>query len=318
MATRPFRSTASYAAEQITRDAIPLFLNSRGYLVSRDHRKVTGSAQSQVVFATRPTGEEIKMRVRLCWRREEGKPQDRMYAAAQLRSTLVGNDWDKTMRHIVARDETEGITHALVVQRDGDEFVYAALIPLRHLVPIWQQQGSVSADLIASGSMGQITNNHAKNGSSPTIWLQDDRVPGAHAVPDVLWEWPGVENLVKLMPRGDVSADVDDTYDDCHGIDYSLGSDGAARKQVMRSEVKRDPKVRRAVVERAGGMCERPTCGATRGFSGFLDVHHILGVGTSDRPQNCVALCPNCHREAHFASNADAINAELLEFATRA
>jgi 5-methylcytosine-specific restriction protein A len=30
-----------------------------------------------------------------------------------------------------------------------------------------------------------------------------------------------------------------------------------------------------------------------------------------------VALCPNCHREAHFAPNRAAINRELLKLAMR-
>jgi hypothetical protein len=51
-----------------------------------------------------------------------------------------------------------------------------------------------------------------------------------------------------LSPAASATGEVDDTYDDCPGIDYALGSDGAARKPVLRSEVKRDPKVRKAVV----------------------------------------------------------------------
>jgi Permuted papain-like amidase enzyme, YaeF/YiiX, C92 family len=45
--------------------------------------------------------------------------------------------------------------------------------------------------------------------------------------------------------------------------------------------------------------------------------YHILGVGVSDRMWSCVALCPNCHREAHFAHDRDAINAALGSFARR-
>jgi predicted HNH restriction endonuclease len=109
---------------------------------------------------------------------------------------------------------------------------------------------------------------------------------------------------------------VDDTFDDLPSMDYSLiGSDEAVVKAIMRSETKRDPRVRKAVIIRAGGSCERLGCGVKRDFIGFLDVHHILGVEKSDRYWNCVALCPNCHREAHAAPNRDEINAALLEYA---
>lgn len=85
----------------------------------------------------------------------------------------------------------------------------------------------------------------------------------------------------------------------------------------MRSEVKRDPRVRADVVKRADGKCERSTCEAIARYKGFLDVHHILGVRNSDRVWNCVALCPSCHRDAHFAPERDVINDTLLDFASR-
>ncbi len=111
---------------------------------------------------------------------------------------------------------------------------------------------------------------------------------------------------------------VDDTFDDLPGVDSTeIGSDGGLRQLVMRSLVKRDPRVRRKVIERAIDGCERESCLDTRRYRGFLDVHHILGVETSDRVWNCVALCPNCHREAHYSPDNDKINAELQAFAAK-
>ena len=94
-------------------------------------------------------------------------------------------------------------------------------------------------------------------------------------------------------------------------------SDGASRVTSTRSHVKRDPRVRIEVIKRAEDGCERASCGDERRYPGFLDCHHILGAETSDRYWNCVALCPNCHRVAHFASDRDQINAELLTFASQ-
>ena len=42
-----------------------------------------------------------------------------------------------------------------------------------------------------------------------------------------------------------------------------------------------------------------------------------LGIDVSDRVWTCVALCPNCHREAHFSPDRDAINAQLRDFAAQ-
>lgn len=115
----------------------------------------------------------------------------------------------------------------------------------------------------------------------------------------------------------EVKPPIDDTLDDL-APDYStFGSDGAARVSTVRSYVKRDPRVRAEVRRRANGRCERPSCTAGRRYEGFLDVHHILGVQKSDRVWNCVALCPNCHRDAHYAPDAAQINVMLLQFAKR-
>jgi hypothetical protein len=67
----------------------------------------------------------------------------------------------------------------------------------------------------------------------------------------------------------------------------------------------RDPKVREAVLELAGGHCER--CGQ-EGFltvagNRYLETHHVVGVADRgpDTMDNVIAVCPNCHRQAHFA-----------------
>jgi 5-methylcytosine-specific restriction enzyme A len=312
-AKRPFRGDASIAAEGISRDAVIPFLRSRGFTNVSEVRKVAGSATEQFVTARSPAGEAIQMRVRLCWRREGRNAGERKYSAAQLRARLINDDWEGTLRFIADRDRRRGNTHNLIVQRDGSTIVFAALIPGNELMAIWFAQRDASRDLHDRNLMGRIGKNHAMNGSSPTIWLQDDRTPDAHVVADILWRWPGVVDIAKMAAAP--SPSFDDTYDDCAGYDYStVGGDNSPRHFVVRSEVKRDARVRRAVVERAGG-CERPGCNDSRSYPGFLDVHHILGVDKSDRVWNCVALCPNCHREAHFAPDADDLNATLLSYA---
>lgn len=156
--------------------------------------------------------------------------------------------------------------------------------------------------------------NHAENGSSPTIWLQDDRWPTAHAVADALWQWPGVVNILALPALSESAASLD-SVDDLPADSALLGRDIGERLVSIKSGYPRDPKVRAAVLVRAEGRCEREECGEQRPYPGFLDVHHILGVGVSDRAWTCVAICPNCHREAHFAPDQSAINERLMEYA---
>lgn len=314
MQKRDFRTQESYVSERITRDMLADFLRERGFSNVGENRKRYGRNESQILSAVSPTGEKIVMRVRLCWRRDGHKARETTYSAAQLLPKVKDDDWEGTLRDKFSREAADGVNYLLVVQRDGERILFAAAIPLTELVEIWCAQRDTSRELIAQGKLGRRHKNHAMNGSSPTIWLQDDRAP---AIAGALWNHRGVFDLAKLPVVGRLaSSGTDDTFDDIPGVDYSqLGSDGARRMPVIRSNVKRDARVRARVLERAGNACERKGCGVSRSYFGFLDVHHILGADKSDRYWNCVALCPNCHREAHMAPDREQINAELLGYA---
>ncbi len=77
------------------------------------------------------------------------------------------------------------------------------------------------------------------------------------------------------------------------------------RIQIVSLGFRRSPHVIVSVLRRANGVCEK--CGRTAPFmrrsdgSPFLEVHHRtpLSQGGEDTIANAVALCPNCHREAH-------------------
>lgn len=86
----------------------------------------------------------------------------------------------------------------------------------------------------------------------------------------------------------------------------------SAPKQPTRVEVSawvfsRNPDVVAEVLHRASGYCE--ACANTAPFirksdgTPYLEVHHRtpLASGGDDTVDNAVALCPNCHRRAHYA-----------------
>ena len=303
LSKRAFRTTASYEAEKKTRDLVFLFLKDR-YPKVTEERPRHGNTRSQLITATDSAGVRIKMSVRLCWRKE--RDAEDTGSAAQILSKVRNEDWEGSLQDKIDRETAAGVTHFLFVQRQGDAIISAALIPVHALLPIWRDQRDQSNDLIASGRLGRRKKNHAMNGSSPTLWLHD---PTAPEVTAALWDYAGVQDLAKqpLSP-------VDDTYDDLPLSDYSvIGTDGALRITTTASHVKRDHRVRKTVLELTNGKCE--LCGTSRAFSGFLDVHHILGAETSDRVWTCVALCPNCHREAHTSPENEKINIGLGEMA---
>ena len=77
-----------------------------------------------------------------------------------------------------------------------------------------------------------------------------------------------------------------------------------------RTEFERCPQVRAWVLELAGGRCE--LCSEAAPFVDeagmpFLEVHHVLQLAHNgpDVVKNAVAVCPNCHRRLHHASDRD-------------
>jgi 5-methylcytosine-specific restriction enzyme A len=80
----------------------------------------------------------------------------------------------------------------------------------------------------------------------------------------------------------------------------------------------RSEQIQAYAIKRSGGRCE--CCGRVAPFLGkdglpFLEVHHIrrLSDGGPDYPTNVAAVCPNCHREAHYGQRAHEVNSMLLE-----
>ncbi|HCA9961517.1 HNH endonuclease [Klebsiella quasipneumoniae] len=92
------------------------------------------------------------------------------------------------------------------------------------------------------------------------------------------------------------------------------------RKQILEAEskipeltvvttrvYKRSPCVVAEVLLRAEGKCQ--SCKRDAPFlkedgTPFLEVHHIewLSKGGEDSVENAIALCPNCHRQAHYGA----------------
>lgn len=74
----------------------------------------------------------------------------------------------------------------------------------------------------------------------------------------------------------------------------------------------RDPTIAAYVKKRADGYCQ--LCGQKAPFKDkngepYLENHHIdwLSKGGMDSVDNCVALCPNCHRKMHTLNDSDDI-----------
>ena len=64
------------------------------------------------------------------------------------------------------------------------------------------------------------------------------------------------------------------------------------------------------ILDRSNGYCE--CCKQKAPFlrdsddSPYLEIHHIvpLSIGGDDSVENAIAMCPNCHRHAHFGTKS--------------
>lgn len=88
------------------------------------------------------------------------------------------------------------------------------------------------------------------------------------------------------------------------------------------TQYQRDASVKAWVLQQANGRCEyclQPAPFNNSDGLPFLEVHHVrqLADNGSDTVTNAVALCPNCHREAHYGQNSRALVSKLYENISR-
>lgn len=90
----------------------------------------------------------------------------------------------------------------------------------------------------------------------------------------------------------------------------------ASTQEKIQSIQNRSVAIKFYAKRRANGICEG--CNEIAPFktkSGpYLEVHHLtrLADGGADLPQNVIALCPTCHRRAHYSLNYLEFNSQLI------
>lgn len=92
---------------------------------------------------------------------------------------------------------------------------------------------------------------------------------------------------------------------------------GESSSEAKRKTYRRSAAVREYVLARANGICEG--CGARAPFvtpagTPYLEPHHTRRIsdGGPDHPAAVIAVCPTCHRRAHYAEDAGAYNNTLI------
>ncbi len=133
-------------------------------------------------------------------------------------------------------------------------------------------------------------------------------------------------NIVfELLPLREIASEPDGQADANHELadlknlrEVARGHSAASRsgQERRRHIFERSKAIKTYVLARAKGKCE--SCGENAPFitdSGqhYLEVHHIrrLSDGGPDDPESTIALCPNCHRCAHYSVDREQFNREL-------
>jgi 5-methylcytosine-specific restriction enzyme A len=293
MEKRRFRRPESIEAERKTRKMLRGFLEARGfkYVTSNPDR------QGQTIGATSPEGEHLVMRVRLCWNRGADHrvlKRFRRYSAAQFMSKIKNGDWEGTIEEKLKREKTHGVTHLLFVQRDDDDIRYAALVPLSEFLPIWIEQRDISKRLIKAGRLGRRKKNHAANGSSPMIWLQDDR--GAQEVAAALWDHPGIRDLALLEPSSSRRLPDHEAHKLENGSVPAFDPQEDDLRAVIQRQIKErrgQQKFRDSLRKRYRGRCLVTGCG----LLDVLEAAHIMPYRgeTFNHPENGLLLRADIH-----------------------
>lgn len=280
---------------------IPAYLSQRGCKDVADIRNGNG----QTLLFTVPGGAAVIARVKLCWRRDaDGRNQDAQtsYSAAQLMARVRNGDWIGSIQEKMDRLAQEGHTHLMLVQRDGPALSKVALVPISSVSAIWTKQRDVSASLVDAGKLGRRKKNHAMNGHSPTLWLQDDN--GGALVAKALWEHPGVVDLSALPPTSGwtLPEEVADPKKYVEG----------ACETVSVNAYERDQGARTACIKHFGPTCA--VCGFSFGRTygpaaeGHIHVHHLKPIAKAGgayvvNPRTDLRpVCANCHSVIHLGN----------------
>lgn len=106
------------------------------------------------------------------------------------------------------------------------------------------------------------------------------------------------ENKRKEGKKGELEIEEKDFLDDI-GIKVTPN-----KRTVIVQQIERSAKICRRLKELYGNKCQ--ICGFTfaKKDGGFYsEVHHLIPLGRkgSDRVSNMVVLCPNCHKQMHYA-----------------
>lgn len=114
----------------------------------------------------------------------------------------------------------------------------------------------------------------------------------------------GAGPIDETFERQELEKEIDELLTNGKVIPRPIGRKYAGSSLTGINRIKRDPKIVAYTIQEAHGKCEQCGCDAPfkkKNNVPYLEVHHIIPLSRSheDSPENCIALCPTCHRKIH-------------------
>ncbi|MCL6443606.1 MAG: HNH endonuclease [Alicyclobacillus sp.] len=109
------------------------------------------------------------------------------------------------------------------------------------------------------------------------------------------------------------------TLSELRQIAFASSSHNAPVSERIAQMRKRSEAIRLYAFKRAQGVCEacrKPAPFMTIANEPYLEVHHLrrLSDGGPDHPEWVAAICPNCHRRAHYGIDARQFNDSIVRY----
>lgn len=241
-------------------------------------------SRRRYVTATRETGEVVKIWVKPArtWR---GMADAVLFPWKKYKNAHSGYD---CVLFSCESAKKRGVTHLLAVAGDetSGDIVFSRLYSIGSVPElVYEQSNLIENGLYRSHSSSFVILSYASDFDEAAMIANN-----------------AGEDLLFLSSRR-----TDDS-----GLEIA---DTTVKRRTGRA-YKRDRKVREIVLSQAQGRCE---CCGELGFetadgSRYLESHHIIEVSARgpDSANNMVAICPLCHRKAHYAKDRVEIERAMI------
>lgn len=133
----------------------------------------------------------------------------------------------------------------------------------------------------------------------------------------IVFELVSIQMFDERLPDTEEASLSAASLSELRRVALTSATDNAPVSEHIIQTRKRSEAIRLYALKRAQGVCE--ACGKPASFmtvanEPYLEVHHLrrLSDGGPDHPEWVAAICPDCHRHAHYGIDASGFNESIV------